>query len=90
MDDLRKLLKCVPRLTWLDVGTSEYNPNKAVKAYNAVSTISERPFPDIKLLRWQLGRLGNATPTRPGCSDVLWRETVLPGEGTRSYRIRSQ
>jgi len=36
MDDLRKLLACVPKLTWLDVGdprTSEYTPNKGVKAY---------------------------------------------------------
>lgn len=40
MEDLRKLLECVPKLTWLDVGnrgSSGPMLNKAANAYNAVS-----------------------------------------------------
>jgi hypothetical protein len=42
MEDLRKLLECVPKLSWLDVGNrGPYGPNlnKATNVYNAVSTV---------------------------------------------------
>jgi len=42
MEDLRKLLECVPKLTWLDVGNrGSSGPilNKATNVYNAVSTV---------------------------------------------------
>ena len=45
MEDLRKLLECVPKLSWLDVGnrgTSGPIFNKATNAYNAVSVLCQR------------------------------------------------
>jgi len=42
MEDLRKLLECVPKLTWLDVGNrGSSGPilNKATNVYNAVSIV---------------------------------------------------
>ena len=39
MEDLRKLLECVPKLTWLDVGNYGHILNKAANVYNSVSTI---------------------------------------------------
>ena len=42
MEDLRKLLECVPKLSWLDVGNrGSSGPilNKATNAYNAVSIL---------------------------------------------------
>ena len=44
MEDLRKLLECVPKLSWLDVGNRDpYGPisNKATNVYNAVSIIPQ-------------------------------------------------
>lgn len=39
MEDLRKLLECVPKLTWLDVGNHGHTLNRATDVYNAVSDI---------------------------------------------------
>jgi hypothetical protein len=42
MEDLRKLLECVPKLSWLDVGNrGPYGPilNKATNVYNAVGIV---------------------------------------------------
>lgn len=44
MKDLRNFLQYVPNLTWLDVGHDGLGhiPNKAIKAYGAVSIVSRR------------------------------------------------
>lgn len=87
MDDLRKLLGCVPKLTWLDVGdprTSEYAPNKSIKAYKEVGLI---PFPDTKLLKWGLGCLGDVASACARDNDILRCEAIPLGY---RYRIRPQ
>ncbi|KAF9646413.1 hypothetical protein BDM02DRAFT_3037143 [Thelephora ganbajun] len=75
-DDLRELLNCVPKLTWLDVG---YAPNKAANAYNAVSTRIFSVFRDVKILKRQLGPLGDIAHARPRDNDILRCETLQTG-----------
>ncbi|KAF9789886.1 hypothetical protein BJ322DRAFT_1105756 [Thelephora terrestris] len=88
MDDLRKLLDCVPKLTWLDVGnrrTSEYTPNKAVNAFNADdwATLLQR-VPEIKTFFGV--KLFSPVPTVEKCSilSVSDRSKVKKNKETAS------
>ena len=100
MEDLRKLLECVPKLSWLDVGnrgTSGPILNKATNAYNAVSVLCQGTSRDLKILTWQLERVGDIAHARPRDKYLLWCETLPTGtdysrerEGHYPRRIRSQ
>jgi hypothetical protein len=53
MEDLRKLLECVPKLSWLDVGNRGpfgHTLNKATNVYNAVSIVCHT-FRDFRVLK---------------------------------------
>lgn len=75
MEDLRRLLECIPKLSWLDVGNrGSSGPilNKATNVYNAVSAIDQYVPPHPKVLTSRLERVGNDALARPRDNNVLW------------------
>jgi hypothetical protein len=74
MEDLRRLLECVPKLSWLDVGNrGSSGPvlNKATNAYNAVSVLDRCLPPHSEVLTLQPERVGNDAFPRPRDNNVL-------------------